>query len=160
MAPGRDRRSPKTLAWAAAVLAGIWGFDPASALAQDVEAPPPQVDLDQLLKLPGTSEYTFEKKGGYTRGEWRERFNKLRGGLELNRKALRDAEDRLVEKSAGTSAWQMAAPGLPSNPDAPLDFQLKREIDQRRVEIERLEGMLRELEVEANLAGIPEDWRS
>jgi hypothetical protein len=43
--------------------------------------------------------------------------------------------------------------------EAPLDYRIRQTINHHRQEIERLERRLRELEVEANLAVVPEDWR-
>ena len=48
---------------------------------------------------------------------------------------------------------------MQASPDAPLDFQLRQEIKRHREEIEHLEQQLQELEIEANLAGVPEEWR-
>jgi hypothetical protein len=118
--------------------------------------------LDQLLKLPATLDYSVEKRGGRTEGEWRSRFQGLRTALEAEREGLAIAEEDL-ERVAGTAdAWQVAPPmpgmsGAAS--DAPLDYRIRRAINQHRQEIERLERQLRELEVEANLSAIPEDWR-
>ena len=38
--------------------------------------------------------------------------------------------------------------------------QLRLKIRRHKSEIERLENRLGELEIEANLAGVPEEWRS
>jgi hypothetical protein len=46
------------------------------------------------------------------------------------------------------------------SPDAPLDYQLRVSIRRHRSEIERLERKLKQLEIEANLAGVPPEWRS
>jgi hypothetical protein len=43
--------------------------------------------------------------------------------------------------------------------EAPLDYRIRQAINRHRQEIERLERQLRDLEVEANLAMVPEDWR-
>jgi hypothetical protein len=51
-------------------------------------------------------------------------------------------------------------PGLEPSPDAPLDYQLRVAIRRHRSEIERLERKLKQLEIEANLAGVPPEWRS
>jgi hypothetical protein len=39
------------------------------------------------------------------------------------------------------------------NPDAPLDYELRGSIRRHKSEIERLEHKLKQLEIEANLAG-------
>jgi len=43
--------------------------------------------------------------------------------------------------------------------EAPLDFKLRQEMRRQREDVEHAERHLEELTVEANLAGVPEDWR-
>jgi hypothetical protein len=85
----------------------------------------------------------------------------VREALDQERTALRDAEAKLEGVAQSKDPWQVAPPlpGAASSPEAPLDFQLRQELRRHREEVERLEGRLRELEIEANLAGVPEDWR-
>ena len=141
---------------------------PASSQNPDQATPevsagdPPRVELDQLLKLPSTLDYSVEKRGGRTEGEWRSRFRELRTALEAEEEGLDLAEEDL-ERVAGTSdAWSVAPP-MPgmgaAAADAPLDYRIRQTINRHRQEIERLERQIRELEVEANLALVPEDWR-
>ena len=141
---------------------------PASSQSPDragpgaAEGEPPRVELDQLLKLPSTLDYSVERRGGRTEGEWRSRFRELRTALEAEREGLEQAEEDL-DRVAGTSdAWSVAPPmpGMSeAAADAPLDYRIRQTINHHRQEIERLERQLRELEVEANLAVVPEDWR-
>jgi hypothetical protein len=42
---------------------------------------------------------------------------------------------------------------------APSNYQLSMEIKRQRGEVRRAEQALSDLEVEANLAGVPDDWR-
>jgi hypothetical protein len=123
----------------------------------------PQVDLDQLLKLPSTLDYSVEKRGGFTPGEWRTRFQELRTALAAERDALELAESDLERIAGSADAWQVGPPmpGMTGgSAEAPLDFRIRQAINRHRQEIDRLERQLRELEVEANLAMVPEDWRS
>jgi len=41
----------------------------------------------------------------------------------------------------------------------PVDFQLRTQLRRHREEMDRLERKLRQLDIEANLAGVPEEWR-
>jgi hypothetical protein len=141
---------------------------PASSQSPDRAGPgtdegdPPRVELDQLLKLPSTLDYSVERRGGLTEGEWRSRFRELRTALEAEKEGLEQAEEDL-DRVAGTSdAWSVAPPmpGMSeAAADAPLDYRIRQTINRHRQEIDRLERKLRELEVEANLAVVPEDWR-
>ena len=127
--------------------AGVPGGDPAQ--------------LDRLLKLPESQSYGVDRRGGLSRGEWRNRFVEVRTALDTERKGLEEAQLRLDEVAVSASNWKMAPiPGMEASPDAPLDYQLRVQIRRHRSEIDRLEKKLRELEIEANLAGVPEDWRS
>jgi len=165
---GEEGREPLIRSVLPLVLSILLAAVPASSQVPDPATPEtaagnsPRVELDQLLKLPSTLDYSVEKRGGRTEGEWRSRFRELRTALEAERKGLETAEEDL-ERVAGTSdAWQVAPP-LPgmsgAAADAPLDYRIRQAINRHRGEIERLERQLRELEVEANLAVVPEDWR-
>lgn len=164
MAVTRSRARGLRSAAAALVLAL-----PAPAVAADAGAPAeekresPRVELDKLLELPGTREYSVESRGGATPGEWRSRFRSVREDLAAERKALAEAEAELDEVAGSTDAWQVG-PAIPgggstSGAEAPLDYRLRQKIERHREEVERLERKLRELEVEANLAGVPDAWR-
>jgi multidrug efflux pump subunit AcrA (membrane-fusion protein) len=117
-------------------------------------------DLDRLLKLPDT-DYGFEKKGGATRSEWRARFLEARSSLEAAQAALAKAENGLAAAGSESEAWTFTPPGLPAGTNTePTDgSQLRQEVKKDRAEVERAQARLRELDVQANLAGVPEDWR-
>lgn len=125
------------------------------------EPDPPSVPLDRLLKLPESAgvHSRVEKHGGSTRGEWQARFAKAREERENARLALGEVRAEL-EKAAGGDAWTMTAPGLGSATpsETPLDFKLSQDLKRSREELERAERQLQDLRVEANLAGVPEDW--
>jgi len=119
-------------------------------------------DLDQLLKLPTSSEYSTEKKGGATRSEWRQRFHEARASVKAAEKALKKAQDELAEVAGSKDDWQFTPPGLPAganDEDSTSSFKLRQEVKRQKSEVDRSEARLRELEVEANLGGVPEDWR-
>lgn len=125
------------------------------------EPAPEPAQLDRLLKLPEGQTYGVDRRGGLSRGEWRTRFVEVRTSLDSERKTLAAAQGKLDEVAGNASNWQMAPiPGMEPSPDAPLDYQLRLQIRRHKSEIDRLEKKLRELEIEANLAGVPEEWRS
>jgi len=147
----------------AASLASTLSAGPASAQeppAAEAAAQQP-AELERLLTLPSGESYGVDRRGGLSRGEWRARFNEITTALANERQALADAEGRLDEAAGSAPNWQMApVPGMQPSPDAPLDYQLRVAIRRHRSEIERLERKLRQLEIEANLAGVPPEWRS
>jgi hypothetical protein len=151
------RRLAPALLGAALALAASAGR--AQEPAPEPVAQPAQ--LDRLLKLPESQSYGVDRRGGLSRGEWRTRFVEIRTSLDNERKALATAQGKLDEVAGSASNWQMAPiPGMEPSPDAPLDYQLRLQIRRHKSEIDRLEKKLRELEIEANLAGVPEEWRS
>ena len=131
-----------------------------SGSRSDAPTAPNAPDLDRLLKLPDT-DYGFEKKGGATRSEWRSRFLEAHSSLEAAQAALAKAEHQLASTVGRSDAWTFTPPGLPAgaNVDESDDSQLRQEVKKDRGEVERAQARLRELEVQANLAGVPEDWR-
>lgn len=152
-----SERSARRLAGAVATLA-LLGAVPAPA--QEPTAEPRRIELDELLKLPESLRYEVDQRGGATRGEWRERFVTLREALAQERAALEKARRELEAVAVGTHAWSLGLPGAGSAAaQAPLDYRLRNEIRQHEAEIERLERRLGDLEVEANLAGVPPEWR-
>lgn len=121
-----------------------------------------QPDLDRLLKLPESMRYSAEKKGGATRTEWRGRFAEARASVTEGEKALEKAQKEQASVAGSKSEWQFTPPGLPaqSDQDSTTSFQLRQEVKRKRDEVDRARARLRELDVEANLAGIPADWRN
>jgi hypothetical protein len=119
------------------------------------------VGLDQLLTLPSNRNYSVERKGGLTRGEWRARYAEVRGELAKEKAALDAAEDKM--DGAANGQWKVnPIPGADTNQnqqDAPADFSLRSELRRHRDEVERLQRKLRQLDIEANLAAVPADWR-
>jgi hypothetical protein len=147
----------------AALLGGAFALAATvGAAADDEPAPEPAgAGLDRLLKLPEGQSYGVDRRGGLSRGEWRSRFLEVRTSLDTERQALAGATLKLDEAAGSASNWQMAPiPGMEASPDAPLSYELRLKIKRHKSEIERLEKKLQELEIEANLAGVPDDWRS
>jgi hypothetical protein len=139
-----------------------WPQDPTAVPTETPAGDSPRVELDRLLKLPSTVDYSVEKRGGFTSGEWRGRFGEIRTALEKEREGLARAEEDLERVAGSADAW-LVGPPMPgmsgAAAEAPLDYRIRQTIKRHRQEIKRLERQLRELEVEANLAAVPEDWR-
>jgi len=148
-----------------AAPAGVEPAAPAAAVegaAAGAAAAPP--GLDSLLKLPESESYDdVDMRGGRSPGEWRARFTELRDRLAKERAKLAEARAELDETASKSDAWKMATP-IPGvevqDSESPIDFQLRQRIRRHRAEIDRLERHQRELEIEASLAGVPDDWRS
>jgi len=125
------------------------------------------VPLQQLLKLPSgaASEASIDKRGGNTRSEWEQRFRKVRADHEKAETELAATRAALEKKAATQSGqWRVSAPGLggavsAEGSDSPLDYRLTQDLRRNREELVRSERRIQDLEVEANLAGVPQDWR-
>lgn len=143
-------------------LVAVTAFAVHARAADPVSGDPGGPNLDQLLKLPSSVEYSSEKKGGATRSEWRQRFHDAREAVKSADAALKKAQDQLSETAGSKDDWQFTPPGLPagaSDQDTTTSFALRQEVKRQKSEVERSKARLRELDVEANLAGVPEDWR-
>lgn len=128
----------------------------------DAGAPAGKVDLERLLELPRGLEFDVERRGGLTRSEWIARYDEAYQSLAAARAGLADAQERLARFASRNGNWNMAPPGLPVEAAAEGGgdtWRLREEIRRWRAEIERAEARLRELDVEASLAGVPESWR-
>ena len=95
-----------------------------------------------------------------THQKWRGRFLELQEGKSAAEQALVKAETELQEIASSAEPWQLGPP-LPgvTAMDAPLDYRLRQEIRRNRSEIEWLDDRMIDLLVQADLAGVPEEWR-
>jgi len=123
-------------------------------------APPPPVAYDALFRLPDDQHSKPGEGAAIDRKRWEQRFATVRGDLDGARAKLAKAQTDLESLAHKTDNWQMAAPGAqPTNENSPISYKLRQEIREDREEVSRAERRLRDLEVEASLAGVPADWR-
>lgn len=123
--------------------------------------------LDALLQLPtgyGTRS-TAETVAGAGETEWRRRFRETTSALSAARAALEQTK-RELDRTAGDSGntqWNVAPPtggGDGQSPGtSPLSFKLRQALRENRLALDAAKRSLRALEIEANLAGVPQDWR-
>jgi hypothetical protein len=134
---------------------------PAGAQAEAPATPPGNIGLDKLLQLPEDLEFDVERRRGLTRSDWLARFDEARASVADARAGLVQAQEKLSQVAGRSDNWSMSPPGLPveaaeSGGDT---YRLRDEVRRWRAEIERAEARLRELEIEASLAGVPDSWR-
>jgi hypothetical protein len=124
--------------------------------------------LDALLHLP-TNFVSEEPRAVAGAGEsvWRRRFEKADQELSEARSALAATKSELegVAVSGGSSQWSIAAPGGGGGGDtpsatSPLSFRLRQQLRVNREQVTAAERARRELQIEADLAGVPQRWRS
>jgi hypothetical protein len=143
------------------LLAGTAQADPPASPSQGTSAgKAPAVGLDSLLKLPPSGGSASDARaGGATRQEWEQRFAVARGDVAAAQGAIDKAQQELGTLAKGTENWQMSAPGAQANAEnSPMSYRLRQELRKQREELGAAERRLTDLEVEANLAGVPEEW--
>jgi hypothetical protein len=139
--------------------------DPMTPAAPPAETEPaaqpaPPVAYDALFRLPSGEAQRPAAGPALDRKRWEERFATVRGELDGARGQLARAQTELEALAHKSESWQMAAPGAqPTAENSPVSYKLRQEIRQYREDVGRAERRLRELEVEASLAGVPVEWR-
>jgi hypothetical protein len=127
------------------------------------------VDLDTLLHLPsGFGSRSPTAVAGAGESEWRRRFEKADRELAEARRSLEETKKELDEaaEGGGGSQWSIAPPGggggggESSPSSSPLSFKLRQKLREDREQITERERALRELRIEADLAGVPQAWRA
>jgi hypothetical protein len=122
--------------------------------------PTPPVAYDALFRLPNDDAPRPAGGAPLDRRRWEERFSAVRGELDGAKSSLAKAQSDLEALAHKTESWQMAAPGAqPTSENSPVSYKLRQDIRQYREDVGRAERRLRELEVEASLAGVPLEWR-
>lgn len=129
------------------------------------QASPQGPGLDALLHVPSrVLENESSSVAGTSEDEWRRRFQKARSELEGARSGLEQTKRELdsVAEGGGANQWSVAPPGGGSTgagTTSPLSFKLRQELKRKRERLETAERALRELRIEADLAGVPSTWR-
>lgn len=120
--------------------------------------------LDDLLRLP--SDFETKSAGppvaGASEDEWRRRFVRAEKTIGDAREALAATKRELdgMAESGGANQWSVAPPGSTGEQTtSPLSFKLRQQLTRNREELDEAEKALRELRIEADLAGVPPEWR-
>lgn len=122
--------------------------------------------LDALLQLPSgyLGSGGSRPVAGASEPEWRRRFRKAEKELTEAARALASTRRELdgVAEEGGANQWAVAPPGSSSSgaSSSPLSFKLRQALVRDRERVEGAEKALRDLRIEADLAGVPATWRS
>ncbi len=117
--------------------------------------PAPTLDLDRLLK-PRTTPNLQTYFGGRGRVAWQAEFAEARS--EVAELELRVAEAKIRYREASSGEWGYNPTGGQGMPTDPEVLKIRAEIKRDRQSLETARKRLRELEVEASLAGVPDAW--
>ena len=147
---------------ASLLLSPVTLAEEGSEVGTSKPAPAPVVPLDKLFELPsGFEARKAPSRAGFGATEWRARFSEARQRVERSTVALAGAKRELAELAESSNAWAVAPPvgGIPNSKDSPLNYQLSQRIKQDQREVDAAKRNLLDLEVSANLAGVPDGWR-
>ena len=128
--------------------------------AAETLLPPPSLGLDSILRPRGVFEATprpaTDTRGGRTRAEWGELFE----GARQEVGELETRVDSLQQKlrTASSGEWGYSPIGSAETNDPEVQ-RLRAELKRDRRSLDTARTRLRDLEVEASLAGVPDDWR-
>ena len=157
---GRSSRwSPGSIVHLAATVLMLYGPGADARASGGGEDSGQKVELERLLQLPESFDAGGERRGGASESEWRGRFLKAREDVDATRHSLDEAQKQLESLAGDTGSYQVAAPGATDPQNSPVSFQLRQEIRRHREELGRAEKRQRALDVQANLADVPEPWR-
>jgi multidrug resistance efflux pump len=155
------RMCPKIALAMALLMPGTAAADPAQAEGGNAGAPATPVSLDALLKLPKSApSEQAEGSPRLNRQQWDQRFVVAEQEIADARAALKASQAELMEMSTESGAWQMAPPGASANSEnSPLSFRLRQQIRDQREQLEQAELDLDELRIQADFAGVPQEWQ-
>jgi hypothetical protein len=152
---------------ASAAIAAMAGADPETeqpAKAPPVPEGPPAatappgktIDLDTLLHPPATAlQPTGKVYGGRDQKAWQAEFRKARAEISDLQGKIEAEQEHLRSASGGD--WQYSPTG--GEATDPEVLKLRATLKRDRQSLEASQQRLRDLDVEASLAGVPEDWR-
>lgn len=116
----------------------------------------PSLGIDALLRPRMPVSASRELRGGRDRRSWLEAFAAARGEVAEYEETVAETQAAIRAASRGDWGYTPAGGGVPSDPEVQkLSARLKRD----RQSLEAARQRLRDLEVEASLLGVPDEWR-
>lgn len=118
---------------------------------------PRSVALDRLLRVPGTLDLAPAWRGQRDEAAWRESFRAARAEVTKLEQSIENSQSEL--RKVAPANWGFTAPGggQQSDPDV---LRLRAMLRRDRQSLEASRERLRDLDVEASLAGVPDAWRN
>ena len=132
-------------------------FGPEDAAPAPAHKPATPLDLDRLLRPPGvvTSAPSAEPTyGGRDRTAWRDEFQRANLEVADLEAKVEVSQNRLRQTATGDWNYSPAG-GQATDPEV---LKLRAQLRRDRQSLETSRQRLRDLRVEASLAGVPEVW--
>ena len=112
--------------------------------------------LERLLRIPPTVDLAPPRRGLRDEEAWREAFRDARAEVFELEQRIGETQTKLRE--AAPANWGFTAPGAGQQSD-PEVLRLRAMLRRDRQSLESSRERLRDLDVEASLAGVPDAWR-
>ncbi len=119
-------------------------------------AKPAAPALERFLRVPGGDVAPSDLRGGRGRRAWFEAFGKAESEVTELEGRIAEAQQALRARSSGEWGYTPQGASTPTDPEV---LKLRADLRRDRQSLEAARTRLRDLEVEASLAGVPEDWR-
>ncbi len=117
----------------------------------------PSLDLERLLRVPsGMPVARDDLRGGKGREAWARSFGEARDEVEQLEQRIRRNQQNLRDNASEDWGFTPAGGAAASDPEV---LRLRAELRRDRQSLEAAHARLRDLEVEASLAGVPDAWR-
>jgi hypothetical protein len=97
-----------------------------------------------------------ERRGGKDRKTWASEFADARGEIVALETRIAGAQERIREIAPGNWSYSPTGGGAPMDPEV---LRLRAELRRDRQSLEAARQRLRDLDVEASLAGVPDEWK-
>jgi hypothetical protein len=118
--------------------------------------PRPPLDLDRLLRIPPGGVAAPDLRGGKDRSTWQSEFAEAHAEVEELERRITETQAKLRETAPDDWSFTPSGAGVPSDPEI---LALRASLRRDRQSLDAARQRLRELEVEASLAGVPDSWR-
>jgi len=115
----------------------------------------PSLGLDSLLTPRSVAPHETGLRGGKDRATWRREFERARNEVAQLDQQVASLQQAIRDRSTGDWGYTPTGSGAPSDPEI---LRLRAELKRDRQSLEAAENRLRELEVEASLAEVPDAW--
>ncbi len=119
----------------------------------------PSIGLDSLLRPRGPARAPVKpaEPGGRDREDWENAFSEVRAEIRLLEAQLEEARGEVRERSQGAYQYSPIG-GTSDTPSDPEILKLRAQLKRDKKALEAAQSRLRELQVEASLSGVPDEW--